>query len=467
MKSQVKKRIVNGAGARTLCRAVVCLATFLCSSMASADDWPTYMYDNARMGVTTESLDVSTLNQSWVYTSPAPPRPAFSGPAPWDPQHGSTSEYGTGVYPIPPARDFDTAFFVTVVGDSVYFGSSVTDSVHCLNIASGAPKWIYTTDGPVRFPPSYHNDKLYLGSDDGYVHCINASDGSLVWKYSPAAADGKALRRIGNNAKAVPLWPIRTGAAVHDGKVYFAASMTPWDNCYLCSVDAETGAEVFRVEPVGNARFRENMKYLTPMGAILVSPSKIYLAQGRHCPWAYDRQTGKTLGPLQVTDHAAVHEYNADGGTYCLLTPDYQRLISGRSGLYTQTETLREFNADTFAYYPGSNTYAARMVISDSRAYVTKITSVEAINRTNGQSLWSTTGLDYAPYVLIKAGDLLFVGGAEKVVAYDSANGSEVWSKTVSGRVRGLTAANGHLFASTDSGFIYTFGATPRTLAQK
>ncbi len=235
MKSQFNKHIVNRTGAITLCTALVCFAIFLCSPTAGAGDWPTYMYDNARMGVTTESLNVSTLRQSWVYTSPAPPRTAFSGPAPWDPLHGSTPEYGTGIYPVPPARDFDTAFFVTVVGDSVYFGSSVTDSVDCLNIYNGVEKWSYTTDGPVRFPPSYYNGKLYFGSDDGYVHCINASDGSFVWKYSPAVADGKAIRRIGNDTKAVPLWPIRTGTAIYGDKVYFAASLVPWEYPYLCS----------------------------------------------------------------------------------------------------------------------------------------------------------------------------------------------------------------------------------------
>ena len=80
-----------------------------------------------------------------------------------------------------------------------------------------------------------------------------------------------------------------------------------------------------------------------------------------------------------------------------------------------------------------------------------------------GSTQWSKTNLDYEPYVLIKAGDILFVGGTKKVVAYDcSDNGNEVWSKIVTGRVRGLAAANGHLFASTDTGHMYAFGS-PRS----
>ena len=78
---------------------------------------------------------------------------------------------------------------------------------------------------------------------------------------------------------------------------------------------------------------------------------------------------------------------------------------------------------------------------------------------------WTTSGLDYSACLLIKAGDNLFVGGKGKVVAYDSSNGSELWTKPVNGRVHGLAAANGHLFVSTDTGRVYAFGGIPGDLS--
>ena len=33
---------------------------------AVAEDWPTYMHDNARSGVTTESLVLNEMDEAWV-----------------------------------------------------------------------------------------------------------------------------------------------------------------------------------------------------------------------------------------------------------------------------------------------------------------------------------------------------------------------------------------------------------------
>jgi len=156
------------------CRVLVCLAVFLAYDAVLAEDWPTYMHDNRRSGVTTESLVLGDLEQGWVYTSPAAPQMAWDGGHPWDSWASNLQV---------PMRDFDTAFFVSAVGNMVYFGSSVTDSVHCLDGRTGRQKWFFTTNGPVRYPPSYYEGKLYFGSDDGYVYCIDADDGSLERSY--------------------------------------------------------------------------------------------------------------------------------------------------------------------------------------------------------------------------------------------------------------------------------------------
>ena len=36
-------------------------------------------------------------------------------------------------------------------------------------------------------------------------------------------------------------WPIRTGVTVMGDTAYFAASLLPWKESYLCAVDALTG----------------------------------------------------------------------------------------------------------------------------------------------------------------------------------------------------------------------------------
>ena len=459
-------------GTYLLCACTFVFLFFPQGAQIQAEDWATYMHDNARSGVTSETLDISQLRPSWVYTSPAPPRTAFSGPSPWDPWRRHS--------PLPANRDFDSAFFVTVVGDSVYLGSSVTDSVHCLDINNGSEKWFYRTNGAVRFPPAHYNGKLYFGSDDGYVYCINASTGSLVWKYSPSGD----TRLLGNNKNLIPQWPIRTGTAVDGGKVYFAACLVPWENPYLCSVEAETGSDsgtglYKNTLNTSAAPYSENI--LSPMGAILLSSTKIYLSQGRAAPHVFSRTTGSNLGIIYYSEPKSIIGWQVNWsavGTYALLTPD-SHLIHGRGRLYSEDDTLFEFNADTRDYIAIHDS-ATAMIVSDSYSYTIERSfdtdplegylldihgTVKCILRSNGSTQWSKSNLDYNPYVLIKAGDNIFIGGTERVVAYNISNGNEVWSKAVDGKVRGLAAANGHLFVSTDTGHIYTFGGSPYDLS--
>ena len=54
------------------------------------------------------------------------------------------------------------------------------------------------------------------------------------------------------------------------------------------------------------------------------------------------------------------------------------------------------------------------------------------------------------------AGETIFVGGENKVVAY-SAEGKEVWTGEVQGKAYALAASDGRLFVGTDHGRIYCF----------
>ena len=160
-----------------------------------------------------------------------------------------------------------------------------------------------------------------------------------------------------------------------------------------------------------------------------------------------------------------------NGGVYALITSDStSQFVYGRGQSYgadshpTDTSRLKGFNAST-ADYITTHSSAVGMVVSDGKAYILTETALQAVNRPSGSTVWTTSGLDYSGCSLIKAGNLLFVGGNGKVVAYDSSDGSELWNKPVSGRVRGLAAANGYLFASTDTGSIYAFGGIPFDLS--
>ena len=448
--------------------AVVLVAILVTRSLeaTAAEGWSTYMHDNARSGVSHTALQVEQLGEPrWTYHSPAPPRTAWSGPPPMDASHKRAR--------LPATRDFDTALFVTAEADRAYFGSSVTNSIHCVDAATGETRWHFRTGGPVRFPPSLSQGRTYFGSDDGFVYCADADSGDELWRYSAGEQDA---RLIGNDGNLVTYWPVRTNVAVADGKVYFAASLVPWVEPYLCSLDANTGADegdqLYRVRATAPGLMEGYAgSPLSPMGAILLSQSRIFLMQGRIAPQIFERATGQhqaSIRPPQDGWLASMSIWTG-AGTYALLT-DENHIVTGRGRIWTSGSTLNEFREDKPHEMVARHPAAHAMVIDGPQVFliinqhtfdedghwVETHSRVSCLDRDAGKEVWQTeTGVLHS---LIKVGDLIVVGGDDVALALSSSDGSEVWRQHVDGRATGLAAAEGRLFVSTDAGQICAFG---------
>ena len=173
--------------------SLACLIIFsIASNLANAEDWKTYRYDSARSGVTTEKM-TTPLSLQWTFKPNHSPEPAWPPPA---------EEL--------PRMHFDSAYHVSVVDGTVYFGSSVDNKVYAIDSEKGEVRWTFFTEGPVRFAPSIWKDQVYVGSDDGYVYCLKSKDGKLVWKYRAGPSDEKVL----GNGRRISLWPVRTSVLV-------------------------------------------------------------------------------------------------------------------------------------------------------------------------------------------------------------------------------------------------------------
>ncbi|MBI2048197.1 MAG: PQQ-binding-like beta-propeller repeat protein [Parcubacteria group bacterium] len=76
-------------------------------------------------------------------------------------------------------------------------------------------KWYFKSENPNYFyvvpksAPTLDNDKLYFGSDDGYLWALNQKDGSVAWKY-----------RVGLGVKGKNIF---SSPAIHDDIIYFGA----------------------------------------------------------------------------------------------------------------------------------------------------------------------------------------------------------------------------------------------------
>ena len=408
------------------------IAAFL-TFEAAGEDWPVYQHDNYRSAKTAEQLPARSLETSWTWKSAHPPHPAWSGPAKWDAY--------AGIRGLKSMRNYDPVFHVIAAGNNVYFGSSVDDSVRCLDAETGNERWIYHTDGPIRIAPSYHDGRIFFGSDDGMVRCLDAENGLLVWSFRPKPLEKLIL----NNGKLIPFWPIRTGVLILDNTAYFAASLLPWKESYLCAIDATTGklsTDKHFVKRIDNATFE---------GALLASDEHLVAPQGRVSPLIYNRANGKLLGGLK-----------GGGGCFVMLTPDAGILHGPGNKTGWITDSNRS-NRTTYATYPNANA----MVVDGEKAFFLTNKSLAAMDRKNKNPLW---GQENAfSHSLIKAGGTLFAGGTDTLAAFEALSGKMIWQSSIPGRVYGLAVANGALYASTDQGIVQSFRPTassPLALSQ-
>jgi len=446
--------------------------TFFCMFLtfcgpALAEDWPTFNHDNHRSGVTGERLE-PPLKESWVFKAMHPPKPSWPGPAKQDFWHYH--------YDLRPTVTYDQAFHVVGAGDTLYFSSSSDDKVYALDTTTGQQRWTFFTEGPVRLAPTIVGNRVYVGSDDGNVYCLSANDGLLIWKYMVAEQN----RMVPGNGRMISMWPVRTGLVVDAGKVYFAAGLFPRQGAYLFALSAEDGS----------LKYKQKVD-ISSQGYILASDERLYVPTGRTSPVIFARVDGSFQGELPSA-----------GGAYALLTEDVLVTGPGRGPKELSANDVK--TKDTIATFGG-----LRMLVSNGIAYMQsenelsafarrrylelsrknsvlrkrhnelkeqlkkldkdslnakqlqknlrelKVQLAELSEKMENCYLWKAQ-CEY-PFSMIMAGDVLFVGGENKVAALSIENGRVIWSAPVGGTAHSLCLINGGLYVSTNNGQIHCF----------
>jgi len=460
----------------------------LIAPSTEAADWPTYRADRARSGISTESV-TPPLSLLWTCTPAHAPKPAWPKPA--EERH---------------RMEFDRAYFTTIAGGLVYYGSSVDDKVTALDAATGQVKWVFFAQGPVRFAPSIANGRVYVGSDDGYVYCLTAGEGKTIWKYRPGPSD----ERLIGNGRMISRWPIRTSVLVDGGVVYFGAGVFPADGLFVCALKAEDGTVLWKNDSVDDKTHELIYGGVTTQGYLIASENNLYVPAGRAMPVAFDRKTGKFLYVCDAGDKT--------GGSWALVSGN--ELIAGVDNSGTPAKVAYKEGAgtpdrDSFAWFPGIDMIVApemTYMLTDSgvyaidrKSYATmrekarslghqkrslagsikinrdqfakatpekrreldkltaeagkKIAEIEAETERLKTQLyaWKHVGKDLQAMIL--AGDVIFVGGKGIVTALNGKTGAVLWNGEVNGTAVGLSAADRRICVSTDRGAIHCFGS--------
>ena len=454
------------------------MAVVAAPAASLAGDWPTYRHDNARSGVTAEQVK-PPLVECWVFRPRHAPEPAWGDPNP--------RPVG-GWYGLHERRrvHFDDAFHVAVAGGAVYFGSSADGKVVSLDARTGKERWSAMAAGPVRLAPTVWEDKVYVGSDDGFVYCLRAGDGGRQWKFRGAPSGRKVL----GSGKMISLWPVRTGVVVDDGVAYFGAGIFPAEGVYMYALGAQDGKLVWCNDTCGAAP----QSRLSPQGYLLASEAGLFAPLGRVSPAVFDRKDGRLLDQAYI-EHII-------GGTFATLAGD--QLFTGTEELigYSQAShrarsawlwghrlvvtpemfyaaTGRELFAVKRDTYSAAslrrkgllgrrrdlNTQLARAKRGPEARRKALQKQMDALNEQLKQAEADMAAGEKwrvscdGDEALVLAGNVLFAGGSGKVLAFDATSGDALWTGTIDGRARGLAVADGRLFVSSDTGAIYCFGA--------
>lgn len=395
---------------------VAALALFVSMTTAGHAAWPSYRHDPQRSGIASEPIQLP-LTEAWLHRA-VPPRPAW-------PDLPAKQDVFRRVPSLAPTATFDFAYQMVVANGALYYGSSADDTVRCLDATDGHVRWTFVTDAPVRLAPVVVGDRLYVGSDDGWVYCLRARDGGLIWKYRGAPQD----RRLPGNGRMISLWPVRCGPVVENGVVYFCAGLFPEQGCFLCAVNATDGAEIWK-RPID----------IVAQGYLLASPTHLYVPTGRTAPVAFDRRTGEKIGPLP-----GAGANRLAGGTFAV--------IAGETLLYSAGETGGILIAVPRSKEKTLLADGLRIIADGARRYLLTKDRLCALEQ--GQIKWQTPVVDGCELIL--AGETLFVGEPDRVTAYATADGKQLWRGNVQGKAYGLAASDGRLYVSTDRGLIHCF----------
>jgi len=402
------------------------------AALAVANDWPMYRGDAARSGFTDEALP-SRMTRKWSYHPQHPPAPAW---------------------PRDERMEFDRAYHVAVAHGCVYFSSSADGKIYALDASSGAERWSFFTNSPVRFAPAVWRDRVFAVSDDGWLYCLNAHDGTLVNKWRGGPDDTQVL----GNGAIVSKWPARGGPTIRDDVVYWAAGIWQTDGVYLIALNPVTGqvlwtnasaAQIDMPQPHGGANARSGV---TAQGYLVATEDQLFVPTGRAVPAALARADG-------AFQYYRLQENGQRGGTGVMACGPF--FYNGGFAFEAATGVV------TAGAVPGVVCRFSAGILHGSKDQLRALAPLqrEAADRTGKpmtrwehQVLWEVPSVP-AGTAIVAAGSTIISAGGSRIAAVDAQTRQVLWDTDVDETAHGLAVADGCLYVSTASGAIHCFAA--------
>lgn len=217
-------------------------------------DWLAYRGDNARSDTTTRELP-SNVRLQWV------------------------AEVSSTELPTAPIAAGGLVFVADRNGAVTAFDST------------GKLAWKSYTSGPIYYPPTVDQGRLFVGSADGCVYAFEAYTGRPLWTYRVAPED----RLIPVFGKLISSWPVAGGVVVDNGTVYAAAGITHYDGTHVVAINAVTGELKAENDTSGKLDEQVNDGVSMQGNLHIVDGELRFLGGGVHETARFDLETLKCL----------------------------------------------------------------------------------------------------------------------------------------------------------------------------
>ena len=146
-----------------------------------------------------------------------------------------------------------------VMNGVVFFGTEAPDSrIYAIDAYTGTVRWVSNLTGGIFSSPAVADNRVFIGTLDGFFYCLNMTSGETIWEYTVGGA------------------PILSSPAVAYGKVFFG---TDDPICTLYCLDEFTGDFLWSFSdgtPIqGSPAVADDLVFIGTLGGTLYALNEI------------------------------------------------------------------------------------------------------------------------------------------------------------------------------------------------
>ena len=303
--------------------------------------------------------------------------------------------------------------------DRIYVGTK-DGFFHCLELETGKEIWKAEALGAFDGAAAYVEDMVVAGCQDGFVYAWKAVDGKEVWKFE-SDAEIHAAANVWQNPD-TGAWKVLIGS--YDYQVY--------------CLDAKTGKKDWAAE---------TGYYIN--GGAAISEGKVVFGGCDSVLHVHDLKNGEEVRQIDVGSYIGNNVSIADGVIYVSHYGNLVQAFSMEDGM-----EIWQFGERAFEYF-AAPAIASKVILVGGRDK-----RFHCLDRVTGEQAWEFRARDRIDSSAVVCNDETVIFGSDDGYLYQLAvaDGKELWSYEIGAPVKAPPAVAGKwVIVGADDGSLYAF----------